>query len=69
MRFAKFTESLGPLPNDAITTTFQVQKVDDRKFVSVTREGRLHGLALWFDIAFNPMVYDEDEASKIQKVE
>jgi len=47
----------------------EVQKVDDRKFVSVTREGRLHGLALWFDVAFNPMVYDEDEASKIQKVE
>merc|ERR1712013_886732 len=46
----------------------EVQKVDDRKFVSVTREGRLHGLALWFDVAFNPMVYDEDEASKIQKV-
>ena len=43
--------------------------MDDRKFVSVTREGRLHGLALWFDVAFNPMVYDEDEASKIQKVE
>ena len=43
--------------------------MDDRKFVSVTREGRLHGLALWFDVAFNPMVYDEDEACKIQKVE
>ena len=45
-----------------------MQKVDDRKFVSVTREGRLHGLALWFDTTFNPMVYDEDEAAKIQKV-
>ena len=46
----------------------QVQKVEDRKFVSVTKEGRLHGLALWFDATFNPMVYDEDEAAKIQKV-
>ena len=45
-----------------------MQKVEDRKFVSVTREGRLHGLALWFDATFNPMVYDEDEAAKIQKV-
>jgi len=46
----------------------EVQKVEDRKFVSVTKEGRLHGLALWFDATFNPMVYDEDEAAKIQKV-
>ena len=45
-----------------------MEKVEDRKFVSVTREGRLHGLALWFDATFNPMVYDEDEAAKIQKV-
>ena len=34
----------------------------------MTREGRLHGLALWFDATFNPMLYDEDEAAKIQKV-
>jgi len=46
----------------------EVEKVEDRKFVSVTREGRLHGLALWFDATFNPMLYDEDEAAKIQKV-
>ena len=46
----------------------QVENVEDRKFVSVTREGRLHGLALWFDATFNPMLYDEDEAAKIQKV-
>ena len=49
-------------------TLYQVEKVEDRKFVSVTREGRLHGLALWFDATFNPMLYDEDEAAKIQKV-
>merc|ERR1712037_338420 len=46
----------------------EVEKVEDRKFVSVTKEGRLHGLALWFDATFNPMLYDEDEAAKIQKV-
>ena len=46
----------------------QVEKVEDRKFVSVTKEGRLHGLALWFDATFNPMLYDEDAAAKIQKV-
>ena len=69
MRFENCTESIWPILNDAKNTTYQVQKVDDRKFVSVTREGRLHGLALWFDVAFNPMVYDEDEACKIQKVE
>ena len=45
-----------------------MEKVEDRKFVSVTKEGRLHGLALWFDATFNPMLYDEDEAAKIQKV-
>ena len=57
-----------PGPCCALHYLVQVQKVEDRKFVSVTREGRLHGLALWFDVTFNPMVYDEDQAAKIQKV-
>jgi hypothetical protein len=32
----------------------------DRKFVSLTRLGKFHGLALWFDCLFKPNFYDEE---------
>lgn len=45
----------------------EVRTVQDTKFVSITKEGPLHGLALWFDATFCPLVYDEEEGTAIQR--
>jgi len=41
----------------------EVIKVEDKKFLSITKTGNFHGLAVWFDVSFNPMIY-EDEYEK-----
>merc|ERR1712080_491490 len=46
----------------------EVSRVTDRKFVSITRSGSLHGLAVRFEVSFRPPVYDEEEAAKISAV-
>ena len=46
----------------------EVAAVTDTKFVSITSEGSLHGVAIWFDVTFCPLVYDEEEGTNIQRV-
>lgn len=46
----------------------EVARVKDRKFVSVTRPGNFHGLALWFSVKFSPALYDEEEMERLTKV-
>lgn len=46
----------------------EVSRYTDRKFVSITKSGSLHGLAVWFEVTFRPAVYDEDVAAKITEV-
>jgi hypothetical protein len=56
------------LAEPAIVTEFDLRWVQldetrairDRKFVSLSRLGKFHGLALWFDCLFKPNFYDEE---------
>ena len=58
------------LADPALVTEFDLRWVQldetrtirDRKFVSLTRTGKFHGLALWFDTVFRPNFYEEEVA-------
>jgi hypothetical protein len=58
------------LAEPAVVTEFDLRWVQldetsavrDRKFVSLAREGKFHGLALWFETLFKPHFYDEELA-------
>ena len=36
----------------------EIVKIEDRKFVSMTKTGNFHGVALWFDVVFDPIVFE-----------
>ena len=38
----------------------EIIKIEDRKFISISKPGNFHGLALWFDVEFNPLLFDDD---------
>jgi len=46
----------------------EVKSLSDRKFVSITRDGKFHGVAIWFDCNFKPIFYDEEVAEKFKAV-
>ena len=37
----------------------EIVQIEDTKFVSITKPGHFHGLALWFDVSFDPLIYEE----------
>jgi len=41
----------------------EVISLEDRKFLSITKNGNFHGLSIWFDATFDPHIY-EDEYDK-----
>jgi len=47
----------------------EVINVEDKKFLSITKKGNFHGLAVWFDATFEPMIYDGDYEEPFCKVE
>jgi len=38
----------------------EVISIEDKKFISIKKNGFFHGLALWFDVSFNPLIYEEE---------
>ena len=38
----------------------EIVQIKDRKFVSIAKPGHFHGLALWFDVSFDPQIYEEE---------
>eukprot|EP00088_Acartia_fossae_P015878 TRINITY_DN1880_c0_g1_i1.p1 TRINITY_DN1880_c0_g1~~TRINITY_DN1880_c0_g1_i1.p1 ORF type:complete len:413 (-),score=82.42 TRINITY_DN1880_c0_g1_i1:66-1304(-) len=46
----------------------EVKSIRDRKFASITRDGKFHGVALWFSCDFKPVFYDEEMAEKVRPV-
>jgi len=38
----------------------EIIKIEDRKFISISKPGNFHGLALWFDVEFSPLLFDDD---------
>jgi len=40
----------------------EVAKIEDTKFVSVTSPGNFHGLALWFDVSFAPLIFEDSDS-------
>ena len=47
----------------------EIVKIEDRKFVSIKKDGNFHGLALWFDVMFDPIVFEDEYASPFSRVE
>ena len=38
----------------------EIVNIEDTKFVSITKPGNFHGLALWFDVSFDPLIYEDE---------
>ena len=38
----------------------EIVSIEDTKFVSITKPGNFHGLALWFDVSFDPQIYEDE---------
>ena len=47
----------------------EVAVIEDTKFVSITKQGNFHGMALWFDVSFNPLVYEDESNPPFNSVE
>ena len=47
----------------------EVISVEDKKFLSISKTGNFHGLAVWFDVTFDPIIYDEEYEEPFAKVE
>jgi len=46
----------------------EVMAVRDRKFVSISRNGKFHGIAIWFQTDFKPLFYDEEITENFKAV-
>jgi len=46
----------------------EVISLESKKFISITKNGNFHGLALWFDVSFNPLIYDDEYKEEFQPV-
>ena len=42
----------------------EIVKIEDRKFVSMTKTGSFHGVALWFDVVFDPIVFEAQSLNR-----
>merc|ERR1719228_895419 len=47
----------------------EVIKVEDKKFLSITKTGNFHGLAVWVDVSFYPLIYEDQYEKPFAKVE
>ena len=47
----------------------EIVKIEDSKFVSITKTGNFHGLALWFDVIFEPILFEDDYEESFKKIE
>ena len=43
----------------------EIVSIKDTKFVSITKPGNFHGLALWFDVSFDPGIYEDEGESVV----
>jgi len=46
----------------------EVIRVEDKKFLSITKSGNFHGLAVWFDTSFDPQIYEGEYEQPFSKV-
>lgn len=49
-------------------TLDEVKAVNDRKFVSITKPGNFHGLAVWFRVKFKPDIYEGEYEEELTPV-
>lgn len=47
----------------------EVISVEDKKFLSISKTGNFHGLAVWFDVTFDPMIYDGEYEEPFARIE
>ena len=47
----------------------EIVNIEDTKFVSITKPGNFHGLALWFDVSFDPLIYEDESEVPFKPVE
>ena len=47
----------------------EVANIKDTKFVSITKQGNFHGLALWFDVSFDPLLFVDESDPPFKSVE
>jgi len=47
----------------------EIVKIENSKFVSITKTGNFHGLALWFDVIFEPILFEDDYEESFKKIE
>ena len=47
----------------------EIVKIEDRKFTSISKTGNFHGLAIWFDVTFEPIFFEDEFEVPFSKVE
>lgn len=47
----------------------EIVKIEDRKFTSISKTGNFHGLAIWFDVTFEPLFFEDEYEVPWCKVE
>ena len=47
----------------------EIVLIKDRKFVSISKTGNLHGLAIWFDVIFEPTFFEDEFDTAFTRVE
>ena len=47
----------------------EIAKIEDRKFTSISKTGNFHGLAIWFDVTFEPLFFEDEYEVPWCKVE
>ena len=47
----------------------EIVSIEDTKFVSISKPGNFHGLALWFDVSFEPPMYGEETDTPFKPIE
>jgi len=47
----------------------EIVSIEDTKFVSISKPGNFHGLALWFDVSFEPPMYGEETDIPFKPIE
>ena len=47
----------------------EIVKIQDRKFTSISKTGNFHGLAIWFDVTFEPIFFEDECEVPFRRVE
>jgi len=47
----------------------EVISLEDKKFLSITKNGNFHGLSIWFDATFDPLIYEDEYDKPFVKVD